>query len=88
MRIQRANSSPNTDFKTLHLGGGGGGGGGGVQGDWEEEENCSKTSPLTLTGITMGPTNRNRGRQVEAVREEEEPAEIQQPQPEGEAPEL
>ena len=44
---------------------------GGVQGDWEEEENCPKTSPLTLTGITKGPKNRNRRRQVEVVREEE-----------------
>ena len=52
---------------------------GGVQGDWEEEENCTKTSPLTLTGITKGPKNRGRGRQVEAVREEEEPIEIQKP---------
>ena len=52
---------------------------GGVQGDWEEEENCPKTSPLTPTGITKGPKKRGRGRQVEAVREEEEPVEIQQP---------
>ena len=37
---------------------------------------------------TKGPKNRNRGRRVEAVREEEEPAEIQQPQPEDEVPEL
>ena len=43
----------------------------GVQGDWEEEENCPKSSPLTLTGITKGLKNRNRGRQVEAVGEEE-----------------
>ena len=50
---------------------------GGVQGDWEEEENCSKTSPLTLTGITKGLKNRNRGRQVEAVRKKEELVEIQ-----------
>ena len=27
---------------------------GGVQGDWEEEENCPKTLPLTLTSITRG----------------------------------
>ena len=38
---------------------------GGVHGDWEEEENCPKTSPLTLKGITKGPKNLNRGRQVE-----------------------
>ena len=35
---------------------------GGVQGDWEKEKNCPKTSPLTLTGITNGPKNRNMGR--------------------------
>ena len=28
---------------------------GGVQGDWEEEENCPKKSPLTLIGIIKGP---------------------------------
>ena len=50
---------------------------GGVQGDWEEEENCPKTSPLTLIGITKMPKNRKRGRQVEVVREEEELVEIQ-----------
>ena len=49
---------------------------GGVQGDWEERENCPKTSPLTLTRITKGPKNRNRGRQVEDVREEVELVEI------------
>ena len=59
------------------LGGRGGGGGGGVQGDWEEEENCHKTSPLTLTRITKRLKNINKGRQVEAVMEEEEPAETQ-----------
>ena len=32
---------------------------GGVQGVWEEKENCPKTTPLTLTGITKGPKNRN-----------------------------
>ena len=47
---------------------------GGVQEDWEEEENCPKTWPLTLTGITKGPKNINKGRQVEVVMEEEEPA--------------
>ena len=61
---------------------------GGVQGDWEEEENWPKTSPLTLTGITKGPKNRGRGRQVEVVREKEKLVEIQQPQPKSEAPEL
>ena len=50
---------------------------GGVQGNWEEEENYPKTSPLTLTRITKGPKNRGRGSQVEVVREEEEPAQLQ-----------
>ena len=61
---------------------------GGVQGDWEEEENCPKTSPLTLTRITKGPKNRGREREAEAVREEEEPAGIQQPHPDSEGLEL
>ena len=34
----------------------------GVQGDWEEDENCRKTSLLTLIGITKGPRKKNRGR--------------------------
>ena len=57
---------------------------GGVQGDWEEEENYPKTSPLTLTGITKGPKNISRGSQVEAIQEEEEPIELQQLHLEGE----
>ena len=54
----------------------------------EEDENYPKTLPQTLTGITKGPKNINRGRQVEAVRKEKKPTETYQPQPEGEAPEL
>ena len=61
---------------------------GGVQGEWEEKENCPKTSPLTLTGITKGPKNRGRGSQVEAVQEEEEPAELQHLHLEGETTKL
>ena len=49
---------------------------GGVEGDWEEEENCPRTSPLTLTGITKGPKNRGRDNEVEAAGEEEENIEI------------
>ena len=44
---------------------------GSVQGDRKEEENYPKTSPLTVTGITKGPKNRNKGRQVEALRDTE-----------------
>ena len=35
---------------------------GGVEEDWEEEENCPRTSLLTLIGITKGPKNRGRER--------------------------
>ena len=51
---------------------------GGVEGYWEEEENCPRTSPLTLTGITKGPKNRGREREAEVAREEEENREINQ----------
>ena len=61
---------------------------GGVQGDWEEEGNCLKPSPLTLTGITKGLKNKGKGSQVEAVQEEEELVELQQLQPKGESPKL
>ena len=42
---------------------------GGVERDWEEEENCPRTSPLTLTRITKGPKNRGRERETEIKRE-------------------
>ena len=51
---------------------------GGVEGDWEEEENSPKTSPLTLTGITKDPKNKGREREAEATEEEEENIEINQ----------
>ena len=51
---------------------------GSVEGDWEEEETCSRTSPLILTGITKGPKNRGREREVEVAREEEDNIEINQ----------
>ena len=37
----------------------------GVKGTWEEEETCSKASSLTLTGITKGPTNIDKEKNVE-----------------------
>ena len=40
-------------------------------------ELCPNTFPLTLTRITKGPKNRNKGRRVEVIREEEELVEIQ-----------
>ena len=51
---------------------------GGVEEDWEEEETCPRTSPLTLTGITKGPKNRGMEREAEVVREKEENIEINQ----------
>ena len=33
---------------------------GGEEGDWEEEETCPKSSPLTLIGIIKGPKNRGK----------------------------
>ena len=51
---------------------------GGVEGDWEEEQNCLRTLPLTLIGITEGPKNNGRERASEVAREEEENIEINQ----------
>ena len=48
----------------------------GVKGNWEEEEECPKNSPLTLTGVSKGPRNqKKKGVIVEAdSRDEEENA--------------
>ena len=48
----------------------------GVEGSWAEEEECPKVSPLTLTGVSMGPRNqKKKGVIVEAnSRDEEENA--------------
>ena len=51
---------------------------GSVKGDWEEEETCLKTSPLTLTGIIKGPKNRGKEKEVEIGREERDNIEINQ----------
>ena len=59
----------------------------GVEGDWEEEENCLRTSLLTLTGITKGPKNRGREREAEIERENIDDVEIHQIHLESEAPE-
>ena len=40
-----------------------------MEGDWEEEETCPKTSPLTLTGVIKGPKNRGKVKETEAERE-------------------
>ena len=50
-----------------------------------EEENCRRTSPLTLTGITKGAKNGGKEREAEVTREEEENIEINQMQLESEA---
>ena len=36
---------------------------------WDEEETCPKVSPLTLTGVTKGPRNKNQQRMVEVEAE-------------------
>ena len=48
----------------------------GVKGTWEEEEECPKVSPLTLTGVSKGPRNqKKKGVIVEAdSRDEDENA--------------
>ena len=45
---------------------------GGVEGDWEEKENCPRTSPLTLTGFKKGPKKIGWEREDEVAGEEEE----------------
>ena len=44
----------------------------GVRGSWDEEETCSKASPLTLTSVTKGHRNKKQKGMVEI---EAEPAE-------------
>ena len=44
----------------------------GVKGTWEEEEECPKVSPLTLTGVSKGPRNqKKKGIIIEADSREE-----------------
>ena len=44
----------------------------GVKGSWEEEEECPKVSPLTLTGVSKGPRNQKKnGIIIEADSREE-----------------
>ena len=42
----------------------------GVNGDWENEETCPKASPLALTGVTKGPKNRGKEKEIETEEEE------------------
>ena len=43
-----------------------------MRGSWDKEETCPKASPLTLTSVTKGPTNK---KQKGIVELEAEPAE-------------
>ena len=44
----------------------------GMKGTWEEEEECPKVSPLTLTGVSKGPMNqKKKGIIIEADSREE-----------------
>ena len=36
---------------------------------WEEEKTCSKASSLTLIGITKGPKNKDKEKEIEIVEE-------------------
>ena len=49
---------------------------GSVEGDWEEEETCPKTSPLTLIGVIKGHKNRGKEKEAETEREERDNVEI------------
>ena len=51
-----------------------------MEGDWEEKETCPKFSPLTLTGITKGPKNIGKEKEVEAEKKEGDNREIEQVQ--------
>ena len=45
----------------------------GVKGNWEEEEECPRASPLTLTGVSKGPRNlKKKGVMVETESKDEE----------------
>ena len=45
----------------------------GVKGNWEEEEECLRASPLTLTGVSKGPRNlKKKGVMVETESRDEE----------------
>ena len=45
----------------------------GVKGNWAEEEECPKASPLTLTGVSKGPRNlKKKGVMVEIESKDEE----------------
>ena len=41
-----------------------------MKGTWEEEETCSKASPLTLSRITKGLKNKDKEKEVETEEDE------------------
>ena len=41
----------------------------GVEEKWEKEETYPRTSPLTLTGVTKGPKNRGKEKEIEVEEE-------------------
>ena len=49
-----------------------------MEGDWEEEETCPKTSPLTLTRIIKGPKNSGKEKYAEIGRKKKYNIEINQ----------
>ena len=46
-----------------------GGGGGGVDEKWGKEETYPRASPLTLTGVTKGPKNKGKEKEIEVEEE-------------------
>ena len=50
----------------------------GVKGTWEEEEECPKVSPLTLTGVSKGPRNQKKNGVIIEVDSREENENVRQ----------
>ena len=42
---------------------------GGIEAKWGKEETYPRASPLTLTGVTKGPRNRGKGKEIEVEEE-------------------
>ena len=51
---------------------------GGVEEEWGQEETYTRASPLTLTGVTKGSKNKEKGKEKE-VEEEREPERCHEP---------
>ena len=52
---------------------------GGVEEEWGKEETYPRASPLTLTGVTKGPKNRGKEKELE-VEEERGDARFNEPE--------